>query len=120
MLAEGGQAGVPYALVITDLGMPYIDGRRVAAAIHAMSETTPIILLTGWGNRLQDEGDVPPGVSCVLAKPAKLHELRAAFSELTQRTHSAHRGMICGVCTVATCPTCWLRRDNKISFGLRA
>ena len=94
-LAEGGQAGinsfrearqagVPYALVITDLGMPHIDGRRVAAAIRGMSESTPIILLTGWGQRLRDEDDIPPGVSRVLTKPAKLHELRLAFSEMTQ------------------------------------
>jgi DNA-binding response OmpR family regulator len=94
-LAEGGQAGidsfrdarqagVPYAIVMTDLGMPHIDGRRVAAAIHSMSESTPIIMLTGWGQRLRGEGDIPPGVSRVLAKPAKLQELRIAFSELTQ------------------------------------
>jgi hypothetical protein len=43
---------------------------------------TPVILLTGWGQRLIDEGDTPPNVDRVLNKPPKLHELRIALSEL--------------------------------------
>jgi CheY-like chemotaxis protein len=94
--AEGGQAGIeafvaaerngePFAAVITDLGMPYVDGRKVAATIRASSSQVAIILLTGWGQRLLEENDVPHGVDRVLAKPPKLHELRTAFAELTGR-----------------------------------
>jgi hypothetical protein len=43
------------------------------------SPTTPVILLTGWGRRLVDEGDILPDVDRVLSKPPKLHELRAAL-----------------------------------------
>jgi CheY-like chemotaxis protein len=35
-------------MVLTDLGMPYVDGRRVASAVKADSPSTPVILLTGW------------------------------------------------------------------------
>jgi CheY-like chemotaxis protein len=77
------QAGVPFALLIADLDMPYIDGRRVVAAIRGMSELTPIILVTGWGQRLRDEDDSPLGATRVLAKPATLHAVRLAFSDLT-------------------------------------
>ena len=91
---NGGQAGIDafrsahaqpgaFALVITDLGMPYVDGRQVAQAIKAISGTTPIILLTGWGQRLVAEGDIPAHVDRVLGKPPKLRELRRAFVELT-------------------------------------
>jgi signal transduction histidine kinase/ActR/RegA family two-component response regulator len=94
--AEGGQAGIdaflaasrcnePFALVITDLGMPYVDGRKVAAAVRAASPNTPVILLTGWGQRMIAESDVPFGVDCVLAKPPRLTELRIALAELAQR-----------------------------------
>ncbi len=94
MAANGGQRGIevfeaavqrgePFAMVITDLGMPYIDGRRVAAAIKAAAPTTPVLLLTGWGERLEAEGDVPPHVDRVLSKPPKLRELRIALAELT-------------------------------------
>jgi signal transduction histidine kinase len=91
--ADGGQAGIeafeaaqsrgePFELVITDLGMPYVDGRRVAAAIKAASPQTPIVLLTGWGQRLTAENQVPPHVDRVLNKPPQLRELRAALAEL--------------------------------------
>jgi CheY-like chemotaxis protein/anti-sigma regulatory factor (Ser/Thr protein kinase) len=70
----------PFALVITDLGMPHIDGRKVAGAVKAASPLTPVILLTGWGRRLIAEGDVPPHVDRVLSKPPKLRELREAMA----------------------------------------
>lgn len=95
--AEGGQAGIdafeaararaePFELVITDLGMPYVDGRRVAAAIKAASANTPVVLLTGWGQRLTAENQVPPHVDRVLNKPPRLRDLRAALAELARRS----------------------------------
>ncbi len=93
--ADGGQAGIDafeaarasgqaFELVITDLGMPYVDGRRVAAAIKAASPATPVVLLTGWGQRLMAENQVPPHVDRVLNKPPRLKELRAALAELAR------------------------------------
>jgi len=88
--ANGGQAGIDafraapkgreFGAVITDLGMPYVDGRKVASAIKAISAATPVIMLTGWGQRLLAEGDIPPHVDCVLSKPPKLGDLQAAFA----------------------------------------
>jgi signal transduction histidine kinase/CHASE3 domain sensor protein/ActR/RegA family two-component response regulator len=76
-------AGGPgFSAVLTDLGMPYVDGRKVAAAVKAASPTTPVILLTGWGQRLVAEGDIPPGVDRVLAKPPKLREVREALAQV--------------------------------------
>jgi CheY-like chemotaxis protein len=97
--ANGGQAGIdafqsalarhePFGAVITDMGMPYVDGRAVAGAIKAMSPVTPVILLTGWGKRLTVEGDVPPHVNCVLSKPPKLSELREALAQCLHTTKS--------------------------------
>jgi nitrogen-specific signal transduction histidine kinase/CheY-like chemotaxis protein len=91
---NGGEAGIQafssaakgaerFDLVITDLGMPYVDGRKVAAAIKAVSNYTPVVMLTGWGHRIVAENDVPPHVDRVLNKPPRLHELRAALLELT-------------------------------------
>lgn len=82
IFAAARQRGEPFAAVITDLGMPYMDGRQVAAAIKADTPTTPVILLTGWGQRLLDEYDTPPHVDRILSKPPKVHELRAALAEL--------------------------------------
>jgi signal transduction histidine kinase/CheY-like chemotaxis protein len=78
------RAGRPIAAVITDLGMPHTDGRRVAAAIKADSPDTPIILLTGWGQRLIDDDDAPDHVDLVLSKPPKLRDLRQALVDVTE------------------------------------
>jgi len=76
------ETGDGFAAVITDLGMPYVDGRKVASAVKSVSPSTPVILLTGWGQRLVAEGGVPAHVDRVLNKPPKLRELRAALAEL--------------------------------------
>ena len=92
--ANGGKEGIEafqsaqdrtqFAVVITDLGMPRVDGRRVAAAVKASRPSTAVIMLTGWGQRLVAEGDVPAQVDRVLSKPPKLRELRAALASLAR------------------------------------
>jgi PAS domain S-box-containing protein len=101
-IAAGGQEGIqafataladgpPFELVITDLGMPSIDGRRVASAVKSLSPNTPVILLTGWGQRMLSDGDTPDDVDYVLAKPPKPRELLAAIGDLAQKTVAAPR-----------------------------
>jgi PAS domain S-box-containing protein len=91
--ANGGQAGIetfveshaegrPFPVVITDLGMPHVDGRKVASTIKGSVPETLVLMLTGWGRRLVAEGDVPSGVDQVLSKPPKLIELRAALARV--------------------------------------
>jgi PAS domain S-box-containing protein len=91
--ANGGQAGIeafveshaegrPFPVVITDLGMPHVDGRKVASTIKGSTPETLVLMLTGWGRRLVAEGDVPPGVDQVLSKPPRLVELRAAMARV--------------------------------------
>ena len=94
--ANGGQAGIDafrdaqksgklFDIVITDLGMPYVDGRQVVASVRAMSPGTPIILLTGWGQHVQGESESTLQVDRLLGKPPRVRELRAALAELTGR-----------------------------------
>jgi len=91
--AEGGQKGIDefaasvkrgarFALVITDLGMPYIDGMKVAATIKSQSPSTRIVMLTGWGQRLLEEKELPANVDRVLGKPPRIHELRTIIAEI--------------------------------------
>jgi CheY-like chemotaxis protein len=93
--ASGGQAGIDtfatahgtedaFAVVFTDLGMPRVDGRKVADTVKRLSPQTPVILLTGWGQRMLAENDIPPHVDRVLSKPPRLQELRLAIRELTE------------------------------------
>lgn len=87
--AAGGSEGIAvfkaalsvqvFDVVITDLGMPDVDGRAVAAAVKAASPGTPVVMLTGWGRRMQEEGESPPHVDHLLSKPPRLEALRAVF-----------------------------------------
>jgi PAS domain S-box-containing protein len=92
--ASGGQDGIdafraaqhgsaPFDAVITDLGMPYVDGHKVASAVKALSPATPVMLLTGWGQRLIADHDNPAHIDVVLAKPPKVAQLRAALARLS-------------------------------------
>ncbi len=88
--ASGGQQGVDafaaalasretFDVVLTDLGMPYLDGRQVASFVKGASPSTPVILLTGWGQRLLADNDTPQHVDHVLSKPPRLRDLREAL-----------------------------------------
>ena len=80
--AAAAKRGECFDIVVTDLGMPHVDGRKVATSVKGVSPTTPVVLLTGWGQRLIATNDAPAHVDKVLAKPPRLHELRAALAEL--------------------------------------
>ncbi len=80
---DAHKAGKPFPVVITDLGMPHVDGRAVAAAIKALAPQTAILMLTGWGQRLTGTGEVPPEVHSVLSKPPRLVELRQKLAEIS-------------------------------------
>ncbi len=86
MVATGGKQGLemfraatrenlPYDVIITDLGMPDINGHCVARTIKAESPHTPIIMLTGWGQTVRDDGDTTPGADIVVSKPPRMSEL---------------------------------------------
>lgn len=74
-------SGKAFDAVITDLGMPGLDGRRVASAVKEAAPTTPVLLLTGWGERIMAEEEALPHIDRVLSKPPKISELRAALAE---------------------------------------
>jgi signal transduction histidine kinase len=91
--ADGGQAGIDalhaaldagerFDAIITDLGMPYIDGNQVALAAKALFPDTPVVLLTGWGRRMATGDETLAHVDFVLPKPLDLHELRDVFAQL--------------------------------------
>jgi len=92
--APGGREGIetfeahlhraPFELVITDLGMPHIDGAKVAAHIKERSPQTPVILFTGWGQRIVADNETLPNVDRVLNKPPRLQDLRTAIVELAK------------------------------------
>lgn len=95
--AQGGREGIAafesalggleaFSVVITDLGMPHVDGRQVASAVKAASPSTQVILLTGWGQRMLAESEVPPYVDHLLNKPPKVRDLRETLALCAEAT----------------------------------
>jgi signal transduction histidine kinase/ActR/RegA family two-component response regulator len=94
--ADGGEAGLklfdealargePFDVVMTDLGMPGMDGSQLAKAIKALSPTTPIVLLTGWGKRRTSDADLSEYVDFTLAKPPELKLLLQTLADAAQK-----------------------------------
>jgi signal transduction histidine kinase/ActR/RegA family two-component response regulator len=91
--ANGGRAGIDalrashaageaFDAIITDLGMPHVDGNQVARAAKEIFPATPVILLTGWGRRMATGDEAPAHVDYVLPKPLELDQLREVFARI--------------------------------------
>jgi len=70
--------GRAFDIVITDLGMPDMDGIKIGEEIKELSPSTPVILLTGWGS-LMEENEIPPSIDAILPKPVTMEALRKAL-----------------------------------------
>lgn len=94
--ADGGESGINkfseaqrgdrFDVVITDLGMPRVDGRQVARNIKHQEPLVPIILLTGWGNMMKADGEIPTQVDAVISKPPRVNELRETLKRVMTKT----------------------------------
>ena len=75
-------------VVITDLGMPGINGWEVADRVKSRSPVTAVFLLTGWGEGVS--ADEPSQfVDRVIAKPVSVESLLDQLAELTRSRPSA-------------------------------
>ena len=77
--------GRPFNIVITDLGMPYLDGRQVAKIVKQESPGTPVVMLTGWGAFMKEDGSTPSDVDGILSKPPRSRELREVLRRVGTR-----------------------------------
>jgi DNA-binding response OmpR family regulator len=73
----------PYEAIITDLGMPGLDGRQVAKAIKAESSGTPVIMLTGWGATMKEDNEKAPEVDVLIEKPPNIRHLQETLLQVT-------------------------------------
>jgi signal transduction histidine kinase/CheY-like chemotaxis protein len=103
--ASGGQSGIdtflaaysgaePFDIVITDLGMPDVDGRKVAEAVRNAAPETPVILLTGWGEDAPSSPLRSAAINLILSKPPTLGELRTALIQLRPHQEVYSTGLL--------------------------
>jgi signal transduction histidine kinase/ActR/RegA family two-component response regulator len=95
-VADGGESGLElfraahkagrdFDLVITDLGMPHVDGRQVATSIKAEAPHVPVVMLTGWGTIMPTDGGGRVPVDCVMSKPPRMKELVDTIARLASQ-----------------------------------
>jgi CheY-like chemotaxis protein len=98
--ASGGEQGLasfrtalaenqPFDVIITDLGMPKMDGHQLARMIKAESPQTPVIMMTGWGAMMNEDGETAPEVDALIGKPPHLEELNILLIRLAQGMSAA-------------------------------
>ena len=89
---DGGEAALAWiahttpSLVITDLGMPGMDGNALASAVRGHWPEVPIVLLTGWATVAED---APDGIRALLPKPLRMGQLRQCLLEIVGAPHAA-------------------------------
>jgi signal transduction histidine kinase/CheY-like chemotaxis protein len=87
-MARNGREGLDcfersqFDLVVTDRGMPEMNGDQLATEIKRVSPQTPIILLTGFGDLMSATQERPAHVDAVVGKPVRVTELWRAVAEL--------------------------------------
>jgi CheY-like chemotaxis protein len=81
-LRSARESRQPFHIVVTDLGMPNMDGHQLARAIRAETPKMPIVMMTGWGSMMKEDGETAPDVDALIGKPPQLQELNSLLLRL--------------------------------------
>jgi DNA-binding response OmpR family regulator len=77
------------ALVVLDMGLPFLDGSHVAAELHALYGTAvPMVLITADGNTAQKARQI--GAAAFLRKPFEVIDLLQAIQRILARPGDAN------------------------------
>ncbi len=85
--ASDGILGMKYLeegkfdMVLTDLGMPIMNGWEVAKTVKRKTPQIPVGLITGWGINLEDEKIKESGVDLIIGKPFQVREILEAVNQ---------------------------------------
>jgi signal transduction histidine kinase/CheY-like chemotaxis protein len=87
-LASDGEEGIRLYkekkpdLVISDLGLPGVSGWEVAAAVKEENPSTPVVIFTGWGVKLDQADPKSQNVDKFITKPFNMRQILSLVSEL--------------------------------------
>ncbi|OGG54850.1 MAG: hypothetical protein A3F84_22085 [Candidatus Handelsmanbacteria bacterium RIFCSPLOWO2_12_FULL_64_10] len=86
--AESGQQGLAlfekgrHEVVITDLGMPGLNGWDVARTVRQAASEARVILMTGWDVAIEDQQVRESGVDGVLRKPFDIRQVQLVLAQV--------------------------------------
>ncbi|UPG96223.1 hybrid sensor histidine kinase/response regulator [Luteibacter aegosomatissinici] len=90
--AEGNEALLLLAaedapdVLVTDVGLPGMDGRRLAQAARERCPTLPVLFITGYAWEAFADSPVLPEGCAILSKPFSVHALVDAVADLIDGT----------------------------------
>jgi DNA-binding response OmpR family regulator len=79
--ASDGESGIRHLekggfdMVLTDLGMPGMNGWEVTKLIKTRTPQLPVALITGWGTNLDEKKIEESGVDWIIGKPFQVNEI---------------------------------------------
>jgi len=74
-----------FDMVITDMTMPEMTGLELARGISAIRKDIPIILCTGYNNKITEDIARDAGISRILMKPLEIREFSQAIRDLLDK-----------------------------------
>jgi len=72
-------------LVLMDVTMPRLDGRKAFQAMHASRPDIPVVLSSGYDKEMSTEGFSSLGLAGFLQKPYRIPDLRRALAQALER-----------------------------------
>ncbi len=72
-------------VIITDLGMPGMDGYQLAGEIKKLYPDIPIVMLSGWGHQMKNAEQQSDALFCVIPKPPRIKNLREVLGRVSDR-----------------------------------
>jgi PAS domain S-box-containing protein len=76
------RAGDPVDILVTDVGLPGMDGRQLAASARELLPDLPVLFITGYAWEAFADTPQLPEHTAILGKPFSLHALAEAVADL--------------------------------------
>jgi CheY-like chemotaxis protein len=92
--AQGGGEAIELAsrlrpdVVLSDLGMPDVNGWEVAARVKRVTPGVPVALVTGWGVQIEPDHARRQGVDLILPKPFTIDEVSRVLRQAAELSDS--------------------------------
>jgi CheY-like chemotaxis protein/anti-sigma regulatory factor (Ser/Thr protein kinase) len=74
-----------FNMLITDLTMPELTGLELSRKIHQIRRGLPIIMITGYGNKLSRKEQEAAGITKLIGKPVLMGEISQLVRDLFDR-----------------------------------
>ncbi len=86
-LIEFGKHPEEFDLILTDYGMPKMNGKQLIEKMRKIQPDLPSVLLTGYGDLIGKENIGDWGINDLLVKPFELEELSKTVQKVLEKNH---------------------------------